>query len=107
MGSNVVEDGGYSSLKDLKLEIITNESDLDATFSLCFWLYLPADSSPFPSTLLRQVCLVLLRLNPICVSYKKKHHFHRGFSYLFRGFECRDDKCSFSNVILLTKPFCS
>ncbi|CAI9286544.1 unnamed protein product [Lactuca saligna] len=54
MGSNVVEDGGYSSLKDLKLEIITNESDLDGTFSLCFWLYLPADSSPFPSTLLRQ-----------------------------------------------------
>lgn len=83
MGSNVVEDGGYSSLKDLKLEIITNESDLDATFSLCFWLYLPADSSPFPSTLLRQVCLVLLRLNPICVSYKKNTIFIADFHIYF------------------------
>ncbi|KAL4589004.1 hypothetical protein LXL04_001905 [Taraxacum kok-saghyz] len=54
MSSNVVEDGGYSSLKDFKLEIIKNDSDLDGAFSLCFWLYLPADSSPFPSTLLLQ-----------------------------------------------------
>ncbi|KAI3789520.1 hypothetical protein L2E82_02319 [Cichorium intybus] len=54
MGSNVVEVGGYSSLKNLKLEIINSDSDLDGTFSLCFWLYLPADSSPFPSTLLHQ-----------------------------------------------------
>ncbi|XP_024980132.1 SH2 domain-containing protein A isoform X2 [Cynara cardunculus var. scolymus] len=54
MGSNAVEDGGYSSLNDFKLEIVNQEGDVNGSFSLCFWLYLPADSSPFPSTLLRQ-----------------------------------------------------
>ncbi|KAI3774920.1 hypothetical protein L1987_49483 [Smallanthus sonchifolius] len=51
MGSNVIEDDGYSSLKDLKLEIKNNEGDVNGTFSLCFWLYLPSESS---STILHQ-----------------------------------------------------
>lgn len=54
MGSNVIEDGGYSLLKDLKLEIINKEGDVNGSFSFCFWLYLHADCSLFPSTLLHQ-----------------------------------------------------
>lgn len=50
----MVEDGGYSSLNDFKLEIFNQEVDVNGGFSLCFWLYLPADSSPFPSTVLHQ-----------------------------------------------------
>lgn len=50
----MVEDGGYSSLNDFKLEIVNQEVDVNGGFSLCFWLYLPADSSPFPSTVLHQ-----------------------------------------------------
>ncbi|GFZ05050.1 SH2 domain protein A [Actinidia rufa] len=40
----------YSSLKDLRLEINSE----DRTFSLCFWIFL-SDSTPFPSTILRQM----------------------------------------------------
>ncbi|KAD6794485.1 hypothetical protein E3N88_05381 [Mikania micrantha] len=54
MGSNVIEDDGYCSLKDLKLEIKNHAADVNDSFSLCFWLYLPAKSSSFPSTILYQ-----------------------------------------------------
>ncbi|XP_071691889.1 SH2 domain-containing protein A-like [Rutidosis leptorrhynchoides] len=54
MSTIVDKDGGYSSLNNLKLEIAKNNESKCETFSLCFWLYLPADSSPFPSTLIRQ-----------------------------------------------------
>ncbi|XP_057461323.1 SH2 domain-containing protein A-like isoform X2 [Actinidia eriantha] len=40
----------YSSLKDLRLEINSE----DRTFSLCFWIFL-SDSTPFSSTILRQM----------------------------------------------------
>ncbi|KAI8552363.1 hypothetical protein RHMOL_Rhmol06G0260900 [Rhododendron molle] len=49
---NVASEHDYSSLKDLRFEI--NGQNDDATFSLCFWLYLP-DSTPFPSTIIRQM----------------------------------------------------
>lgn len=42
----------YSLLKDVKLEI-------NGTFSLCFWLYLPT-STQYPSLLLRQVFLLFV-----------------------------------------------
>ncbi|KAL6999690.1 hypothetical protein U1Q18_000845 [Sarracenia purpurea var. burkii] len=48
---NAGADDGYSCLKDLRLEI-NGES---GTFSLCFWLFL-SNSTPFPSTILRQMC---------------------------------------------------
>ncbi|KAK9269782.1 hypothetical protein L1049_001560 [Liquidambar formosana] len=50
MGANVMEEEDYSLLKDLKLEI----SSEDGTFSLCFWIYL-MNSTPFPATIIRQV----------------------------------------------------
>ncbi|KAM0017252.1 putative transcription factor STAT family [Helianthus debilis subsp. tardiflorus] len=53
MGCKVIQDDGYSSLKDLKLEI-KNTDDVNGSLSLCFWLYLPADSSSFPSNILHQ-----------------------------------------------------
>lgn len=49
---NVGSEHDYSALKDLTLEI-DGQND-DGTFSLCFWLYLPS-STPFPSTILRQM----------------------------------------------------
>lgn len=60
METNVIKNGGYTWLKDLKLEITNNKSDINTKITLCFWLYLPADSSPFPSTLIHQVFLILL-----------------------------------------------
>ncbi|KAK9076257.1 hypothetical protein SSX86_004590 [Deinandra increscens subsp. villosa] len=54
MGVNMIEDDGYSSLKDLKLKIMNHEADFNGSFSVCFWLYLPAESSTFPSTILHQ-----------------------------------------------------
>ncbi|KAA8526724.1 hypothetical protein F0562_009047 [Nyssa sinensis] len=50
MATTVAEDGDYTLLKDLRLEI---EGE-DGTFSLCFWLYLN-NSTPLPATILRQV----------------------------------------------------
>lgn len=47
-----MEEKEYSLLKDVKLEI-------NGTFSLCFWLYLPT-STQYPSLLLRQVFLLFL-----------------------------------------------
>ncbi|KAJ9537740.1 hypothetical protein OSB04_030473, partial [Centaurea solstitialis] len=54
MSTNVVKDGAYTSLREFNLEIINQETDFNGGFSLGFWLYLPPDSSPFPSTLIRQ-----------------------------------------------------
>lgn len=50
MGDIVMEDGDYSLLKDLRLEIDGEER----TFALCFWVYL-MKSTTFPATILRQV----------------------------------------------------
>lgn len=49
MGSETIENLGYSLLKDLCLEIGENET----CFTLCFWVYL-SNSTPFPSTILHQ-----------------------------------------------------
>ncbi|XP_010274602.1 PREDICTED: uncharacterized protein LOC104609879 [Nelumbo nucifera] len=47
--SSAVCDDDYSLLKDLKMEIDTDEG----TFSLCFWIYLLNATNP-PSTIIRQ-----------------------------------------------------
>lgn len=69
MGSNNVEvEDDYSCLKDLRLEINGEE----ATFSLCFWLYL-SNSTPFvPSTILRQMCSETRCSVPFLVLDEKK-----------------------------------
>ncbi|XAR56410.1 hypothetical protein NMG60_11036887 [Bertholletia excelsa] len=68
MESNrVVADDGYSSLKDLRLEIDREDGD----FALCLWLYLP-NSTPLPSTILRQICPEITCTGPFLVLDEKK-----------------------------------
>lgn len=50
MGSEAVDDLGYSLLKDLRFEI----DEKLTSFSLCFWVFLPS-STPFPCTILHQL----------------------------------------------------
>ncbi|KAI4323101.1 hypothetical protein L6164_022733 [Bauhinia variegata] len=50
MDSDAMGREEYSLLKDLRLEIETQEG----TFSLCFWVYMMS-STPFPATIIQQV----------------------------------------------------
>ncbi|KAL7216622.1 hypothetical protein ACSBR1_028541 [Camellia fascicularis] len=69
MGSNnVAVEDDYSCLKDLRLEINGEE----ATFSLCFWLYLSNSTPFFPSTILRQMCSETRCSVPFLVLDEKK-----------------------------------
>ncbi|KAG5546012.1 hypothetical protein RHGRI_018249 [Rhododendron griersonianum] len=66
---NVGSEHDYSCLKDLRFQI--NGQDAAATPSLCFWLYLP-NSTPFPSTILRQMHSEIARCVPFLVLDEEK-----------------------------------
>ncbi|XP_076924933.1 SH2 domain-containing protein A-like [Bidens hawaiensis] len=53
MGTTQITYDGYSSLKDFKLDINNTDAN-NRSLSLCFWLYLPANSSAFGSIILYQ-----------------------------------------------------
>ncbi|GAB2236153.1 hypothetical protein Droror1_Dr00027892 [Drosera rotundifolia] len=62
-----VEVDGYSELKDMRFEV----DPIDPSFTFCFWVYL-LNSTPFPSTILKQGNSDNKRSAPLLILNKEK-----------------------------------
>ncbi|XP_031376500.1 SH2 domain-containing protein A-like [Punica granatum] len=68
---NAMEIGNYCLLKDFRLEVEARGEQGEGSFSFCFWVYL-LSSTPFPSTLIRQVGSDMMDSAPLLVLNEKK-----------------------------------